>query len=609
VPLEYQGYIPIIKKIEDGLPNKDELSRYKAVMVWTHKAIEEPHLFEEWIKLLVTQKIKVLFMGSFGVRDITEICKILNITKLENKAELLDKQIIAYKDNSLEFESNIVLDYDSQLLQPENGKKYLSIMNAKGQEFVPIAKTSWGGYALSAYMSNDFGEDSLWVINPFVLFKEILELEDIPVPDPTTQNGRRLLFAHVDGDGSMNRVEFDARQYSIGMMYEKIFKKYSIPQSFSIVEAEINKEGLYPKDSDALESYAYKIYQLNNIEPATHTFTHPFIWGEIKDGDLDEKYRLKLKGYSFSLDREIQGSLDYINTTLDSKTKAKSVYWTGDCLPGEEVLEYTYKNNILNMNGGDTIITNDKPWLSLVAPYGLKRGEYYQVYTGAQNENVYTNEWHGPFWGYKKVIQTFELTNKPRRLKPIDIYYHLYAASKRASLSALEEVYEWALSQETMPIYTSEYIPKVMEFYDLSMYKVGNGWRFEGMQELKTLRLDASNTKVRYSDSQTVLGEKKEGNSTYIHLNTHADDIELEFGEEGDENHLIDTNAEVLSYKRVQEAVSFALKGHVNIVLNYHLKEGCELKTSAKVLQRRQSGRDVFLKFDAKETDVLIRCP
>src|SRR5204862_449411 len=81
-----------------------------------------------------------------------------------------------------------------------------------------------------------------------------------------------------------------------------------------------------------------------------------------------------------------------------------------------------------------------------------------------ENENVYTNLWTGPFYGYERAIETFELTERPYRLKPINIYYHAYSASKRASLSALDKVYQWALSQPVMNLYASEYVQKVLDF-------------------------------------------------------------------------------------------------------------------------------------------------
>lgn len=612
LPLEYLGYVPVLKDIREGLPEREELTRYKGVIVWLEAEAGYPLSYEKWVKALVKSKQKVLFLDGFGVNNDDTLCAFLGIAKTKNKAVLSDKQSISYQDSMIGFESDVSAVYSETLYQPQNARALLKLRNIHAQESVPAAITQWGGYVLSSYVTKGFDQHYLWLINPFELFKESLELESFPIPDPTTQNGRRLLFSHIDGDASMNRVEWDPRQYSIGVTYEKILKKYTIPQSVSIVQAEIAAEGIYPKDSAALEAIAKKIYALEHVEAATHTYSHPFFWKEVKDDDLDEAYRLKVPGYDFSIDKEIRGSLAYINTRLlpKGKKKANTVYWTGDCMPTEEVLAYTYKQGLLNINGGETTITNDKPWLFYVHPYGLKRGEYYQIYTGAQNENVYTNDFTGPFWGYKKVIQTFKLTESPRRLKPIDIYYHFYSASKTASLKALQDVFEWALKQETMPIFTSEYIPKVMEFYDVSMYQDGNRWHFEGMKELKTLRLNSSLPAVSFKESKAVLGQKAKDEVRYIHLNTAVDSIDLVLNEKAqtDENYIIDTNAEVLQVKESPKQKKFRLSGHVDIVLNYRLKEGCRLTSQPKARQTGKKGNDISLKFDAKETNVIVTC-
>ncbi len=104
---------------------------------------------------------------------------------------------------------------------------------------------------------------------------------------------------------------------------------------------------------------------------------------------------------------------------------------------GFTMLIATDAAGVLNMNGGDTLITRADPSLTRVAPLGIPRGRHYQVYAPNQNENVYTELWRGPYYGYERVIETFELTELPRRLKPVNIYYHAYSATKTASLAAL----------------------------------------------------------------------------------------------------------------------------------------------------------------------------
>ena len=74
---------------------------------------------------------------------------------------------------------------------------------------------------------------------------------------------------------------------------------------------------------------------------------------------------------------------------------------------------------------------------------GPAGGQELQVYAPVINENVYTNLWTGPYYGFRRVLETFALTESPRRLKPIDVYYHFYSGAKVAGQQAWAEVYDF----------------------------------------------------------------------------------------------------------------------------------------------------------------------
>ncbi len=74
-----------------------------------------------------------------------------------------------------------------------------------------------------------------------------------------------------------------------------------------------------------------------------------------------------------------------------------------------------------------------------------KADNTFQVFATNQNENIYTNLWHGPYYGFERVIETYELTEKPYRFKAVNIYYHSYSGTKVASLRALRKVYDYVL--------------------------------------------------------------------------------------------------------------------------------------------------------------------
>jgi hypothetical protein len=108
-----------------------------------------------------------------------------------------------------------------------------------------------------------------------------------------------------------------------------------------------------------------------------------------------------------------------------------------------------------------------------------------------QNEIVFTNEWRGPYYGFREVISTFQLTEMPRRIKPINIYFHFYSGSKLASLKVLRQIFDWSLAQDVVSVYASDYIRKVEDFQRLSMARRPDGcFQLRGDGALTTLRID-----------------------------------------------------------------------------------------------------------------------
>ncbi len=607
MPLEYLGYIPTLHDINTPLPKGDLSSRYAGIIVWLEEEYKDYDRFAKWIQIAILQNTKVLFIGNGALALNHPLSTKLGLNIEKNFAKPNSKIKIIKQDDMFNFEIRPYIHHHQYTITPKGGKILFSYKNSKNQTSTLAALMPWGGYIRNDITTSYFNDNNLWIVDPFKLFSKSLNLASIPIADTTTESGKRLMFIHIDGDGSMNRVENNPKQFSIELILEKFIKPYTFPQSVSIVESETAPHGLYPKLSKRLEKAAKEMFKLPHIEGATHTFTHPFYWQKLEKNPNKKNYNIEIKNYTYSTDREIGGSMDYINDRLIPKNRPKinTIFWTGDCSPSEDVLEYTYANNIININGGDTTITNDRPWLSLIQPLGLKLGDYYQIYTGQQNENVYTNDWQGPFWGFKKVIQTFNLTNKPRRLKPINIYYHFYSASKRASYVALKEIYDWANKQDVMHIFTSTYPAKVTDFYDASLAKENNTWLLRGFNHLRTLRVPRTLGYPRLNKSFGIAGYKDEKNYTYVHLDSKKSKFLTLEKKSKNENFLIESNARVISKNKN----TLHLKSTMPLTFVYKLKKGCELnvKTSKKNFVKKES--IVTLKFKSvKEVYVTPNC-
>jgi len=612
--LQYLGYKQHFHDIsKNKFPSIQEVkNKYLGVIVWLQDYATNPLKLIKWLKQLHKNDIKIVFINNFGfpIKD-----RELNFLKIEIAQKSLMRKRIQHQDPIVGYEipPSLARSIMQIYLKDPDATPLLSYENIDGSISTNGAITSWGGYLINnAYMLN-VKKDNLWVTDPFAFFQRALRLPTLPVPDPTTQNGSRLFFTHVDGDGMVNKVEGAVDKISGEELYDQVLTKYKIPHSISVIGCEINpKYPLYPQYVHRARKAAQKIFALPNVEPASHTFTHPFFWAMIKDDNLPKEYRLKPNGYHFSLKNELFYPLQDIQQNLLPKNttkKAQTIFWSGDCAPRLNALKFVYKHHILNINGGDTIITKTQPWLSLVAPFGLERSGYYQIYTGQQNENIYTHDWLGPYWGFKRVLETYELTDKPNRYKPIDIYYHIYSASKEASLKSLKFVFDSVLKQKNLfPIYTSEYIPKVQDMYDVSMANEGDEWLIAGMKDLKTLRLDGEKHFVDMEQSPTAIGITKHLTHYYISLDNNQTHYITLTQQKQHVPFIVHANGYLQEYTKKENTISYRFKGYVDQQISLHVDKNCKVKTSPKAYKILKKGNIYTYLFHSKEVKLSIRC-
>ncbi|MGT2493990.1 hypothetical protein ACU4GD_34560 [Cupriavidus basilensis] len=168
----------------------------------------------------------------------------------------------------------------------------------------------------------------------------------MPVPDVTTENGRRLLTIHIDGDGFASRAEIPGGGFSGEVLLARSSTATASPMTMSIIQGEVASDGMYPRLTAELEPIARKIFAQPYVEVASHTFSHPFEWGRtvpaatrpgINNGVANEganegagDFHLAIPGYRMDLRREIGGSIDYINRSPGARGQARqpaAVVW------------------------------------------------------------------------------------------------------------------------------------------------------------------------------------------------------------------------------------------------------------------------------------------
>ena len=595
MPLHYLGYATEYQDIRDK-PSSEQIGAYAGVVVWL---TGNGQVGAEWLAWLDRQResgVPVVFMGpdmqpvsgrpGWGVQASAP-------EQDAGSLRLADKNAAGFEMAPLQTLPG------GSLIAADGARPWLRYRNGRDQLHDAAALTPWGGYAVLPQVmvplpaAGGREQSFRWVIDPIRFFAAALGQNDAPVPDVTTAVGRRLLMVHIDGDGFPSRAEFPGSPYASEVLLQKIFLRYALPTTMSVIQGEIAPDGLYPRQSAALEAIARRIYALPYIEAASHTYSHPFDWRQAERGEAGGSYHLDIPGYRFNLEKELAGSIRYINENLLPPGKhANILLWSGNTTPGVDTVRYAERLGLLNMNHGYTIIDRGNPSLTAVEGLYLNKGGAIQVYAPMQNENVYTHLWQGPFYGYERVIETFELTGSPRRLKPVDLYYHTYSASKPASLKALQTVYDWALSQPLHPVFGSEYIRSVLDFVGMGIARTEGGYLVRGATELRTLRLPAGGPAIDWRASKNLAGEKPGADGRYLHLT--GDEAEIVFARRPDDSPYVwEANGRIVQARWQGDTLRLGLSGHVPLEWAIRHRQPCQFKADGAALKPIRQQADV----------------
>jgi len=419
------------------------------------------------------------------------------------------------------------------LQAPENSDVIvgLTARDADGHphKFHPVFLTAWGGMWLDPYVMQRASQDnSSFLVDPYQILASLLAKHGIiPAPDTTTRDGRRLFYSHIDGDGFASLSAFKGHPFCAEMVRDRILNVFPIPVTVSIVESDIRgwSDGLKDEWEPRLQDIARSIFALSNIQAASHSFSHPYCW-DAKDPNpgVYTEPNLKLKPVAnypeIVLDREIRGSVDYINQSLLPPGKQVEIFlWSGNCRPGAQALQILRSMQLENMNGGDTVISRLYPGMAGIAPRVTPWGDELQINAANQNEFMYSNGWEGPFYGgFAKVIDTFERTETPRRMKPVNVYYHFYSAMNLSSLRALEKIHYWCMDQQLHPVTALQFAQMTRDAYRTRIFDLGpRHWLIANEGHCRTLRLPASAGRPDMAHCKGVTGWSLHGDSLYVH--------------------------------------------------------------------------------------------
>lgn len=429
------------------------------------------------------------------------------------------------------------------------------------------------GYLLSeTYDSPPMGRQLH--VDLFAFFAEAFGTREMPAPDTTTLSGRRLYFSHIDGDGWNNVTlvpGYTERQaLAAEVVLEEIIRAHpGLPVTVAPIAGDLDPAWYGIGQSIPV---ARRIFAEPQVEAGSHTYSHVFQWSFFEDYD-PARERPFLPGYPrrpdnsagthgwpdppapadagsepalvialdaegeapvagpyarprayavrpFDLDHEIAGSIAFIERLLPPGKRVRVLQWPGDNQPFPAAMAAARRAGVLNLNGGDTRMDSEYPSYSWVAPLGFGEAGEHQTYSANANEYFYVLGGDRSRIGYWKLPRTLDNTETPRRLRPINLYYHMFSGERLAELNAIKANLSYIAEQEITPVAASRYAATVDGFRRARLYADGDGrWRISDRGTLQTLRFDrAAFAAVDFERSVGVIGQRHHQGSLYVAL-------------------------------------------------------------------------------------------
>lgn len=607
--LNHLGLKVLHHDIQSGLPSPEKTQNILGILSWyLDNTMPNAKEYCYWASQQIKDGKKFVILGFMGAfKDSITQEEIPNETinllyeslGLKNSGDWTDNTFLIKTD----FKNSNMIEYERSL-KPQTGayekihslnndnKIYLSLKRSdiENSQSAVVVTTPFGGFAMREYeiFIDYFSLQIRWIINPFQFFTEAFDIKDTPRFDTTTLFGRRIFYSHIDGDGFRNIVKFDTTHYAGEIIDKKILQRYPWPITVSFITAEIDPQYF---GSPRLQNIAKTILQRPHVEAGAHAFSHPLDWEnqltafEIagyskKNKNIDPEAHPQDSLYLESavitasrqeyIQREVEGAIDYINNNLLPPGKTVQVYqWSGNCRPPAEAIILADRKGVVNINGGDSRFDRAYPSYSRIAPLTRQINGAIQIFSSNANENIYTNGWLHPFWGFKHVIETFNQTEipdnpkmKPRRISPINIYYHFYIAEQKMGLESLKYVYEFVKNKPLIPIFTSDYIKGVKGFISGEIFRLNeNGWLLKNYGFCRTVRFDQSSLVPNLKQSRGVLGFKKWKDYLYVHLD-ESQNVQLYMQKDFPKSvYLEETSTVINNFRIFEDTISFKTIG------------------------------------------------
>jgi hypothetical protein len=536
-PLEWLGCEVEYFDAGKGTPPDLTPRRYRGIVIDEdlHLPMDQEAAFADWLIDQRRRGLKLLFTGSIPfTRDeaLRRLFKELALTGGNRPVAFEGTASVTSPDRSLINEdapiSSTIPDCRA-VLAPRDAKVMLRVQgrDRKGgnQSMDPVFLTSWGG----ALLLRNLPEESYRRMDLHAFVDSWIGMtKAFPAPDSTTRDGMRAFYSHFNGDGFTSRSAIDGNPLCAEVIRDRLLKIYPLPVTVSVIEADIEAQvtGRDPLTAPHSREVARSIFELPNVQPGSHTYSHPFRWSNRDPAnDVRPSARnLELKpwaNYTADIDvnREVRGSLEYMNRVLVPRDKQVEIMlWSGDCRPGAEALRLCRELHIENMNGG-AVSSPRFPGLVGGTPSHTSWDGEVQICAANQNAFQCAKERRAPFFeSPENVITGFQRAEWPRRLKPVNPTGDFHDASYVSSINAMEKVFDWCAAQPLHAITAKQYAQIVRDAGTTTLYGSGPGrWLISNAGHVRTFRLPATVEDPDIAASNGVTGWVRQGDWLYVH--------------------------------------------------------------------------------------------
>lgn len=570
MPLGYLGLVMRYHDIRSGLPALETFAGVRGVVTWFPKeSLPDPRGYLTWLDGVAHRGIPLVAIGAMGVfsdergretpfDEINRVSSLFgwrfepgwNSTTYGARYSHVDTRFVGFERplprvlppygrvSSTLRDATVALR--AEVPGRQSASADLVIVGGRGAFVAP-------GYA---YFADDADgrEFRQWYINPFELFRVAFRTDEVPKPDTTTLSGRRIYYSHVDGDGWRNVTQIEPyrtrRVISSRVVLDEVVRKTpDLPVSIGPIVGDLDPAWHGSPESQAV---ADALFAQPHVEAAVHTYSHPFDWGYFSRPRTEAEVKAYGQGKSeggsdvvagngprkprmydkvpFSLATEVDAAADYVNRRLPRGKRVELLQWPGDTRPFEAVLARLRTLGLANINGGDTRFDREFPSAAWVAPLGIRVGSEWQVYASNSNENTYTDLWRDRFFGFSFLTRTVENTGAPRRLKPFNIYYHMYSGERLSSLNAVLANITFARALPLAPVEASRFSRIAEGFVSAVIEREGaHAWRVLRRGALQTIRFDDATLGVDFERSHGVIGQRHELGSLYVALDERSE--------------------------------------------------------------------------------------